>query len=89
MEQNEIRDVVLHTLGEIAPDADLSSVDESITFHDQFDIDSVDFLNLMLSLERGLGVHIPQADYPKLSTLGGSVAYLSGLSAASSPHSAS
>jgi len=49
-----------------------------VSFRDQLDIDSVDFLNFVLALEQRLGRTIPQLDYPRLSTLDGCVAYLTG-----------
>jgi len=76
MDLDELRTCVLATLAEIAPEADLSAIDQAVSFHDQFAIDSVDFMNLMLALERRLGIHIPEADYPRLSNLDGCVGYL-------------
>lgn len=67
---------VLETLADIAPDADLGAIDPSVSFHDQFGIDSIDFMNLVLQLERRLATRIPESDYPRLSTLDGAVAYL-------------
>ncbi len=71
-----LQSIVLAALAEVAPDADLGRLAPERTFHDQFGIDSVDFMNLMLTLERRLGVHIPEGDYPRLSTLQGCVRYL-------------
>lgn len=73
-----LRELVLEVLGEVAPDADLRQLDAEISFRDQFELDSVDFLNLVLRLEKRLGVRIPEVDYPKLSSLNGAVAYLAG-----------
>ena len=40
------------------------------------DIDSMDFLNFVLALHARFGIDIPEADYPRLSTLDGAVAYI-------------
>ena len=72
----EIRSAVLRVLGEIAPEADLARIEPDVSFRDQLDIDSMDFLNFVIALHEELGVEIPEADYPKLATLDGCVAYL-------------
>ena len=76
MSTEEISELVLGVLSEIAPEIDVSRVDPGMSFRDQFDIDSVDFLNFVLSLEKRLEHPIPEVDYPKLSSLNGCIAYL-------------
>ena len=76
MNKQQIREAVLRILATIAPDADIKSVDPNVSFHDQFEIDSIDFLRLMLALEKELEVTIADYDYPKLSTLAGCISYL-------------
>lgn len=72
----EIRKAVLESLLEVAPDVDAGAIDPARSFHEQLDIDSVDFLNFVLTLEKKLGVHVPESDYPRLSTVDGAVAFL-------------
>ena len=43
----------------------------------QFDLDSMDILNLAVAIHDRTGIDIPEADYPKLATLAGAIAYLS------------
>jgi acyl carrier protein len=74
---NELTQQILQVLVEVAPDVDTGALDPDKSFRDQFEIDSLDFLNFVLTLQEKLGVKIAEADYPKLSSLGGSVAYLS------------
>ncbi len=76
MTREEIRETVLKVLASITPDAQVSVVDPLQTFHDQFDLDSIDFLRLMMALERELNLTIYDFDYPKLSTLAGCETYL-------------
>jgi acyl carrier protein len=73
----EIRDLVLNALGAIAPEADLGRLDPDIGFRDQLDIDSMDFLNFVIAVHEQLGIDIPEADYPKMASLAGAIAYLS------------
>jgi acyl carrier protein len=72
----ELRAAVLQALGAIAPEADLASVKPDVPFRDQLDLDSMDLLNFVVGLHGALGVEIPEADYPKLTTLDACVAYL-------------
>ncbi len=76
MAHNDIADKVLASLREIAPEVDTSSLDPAVSLRDQFDIDSVDFLNFVLTLEKKMGTRIPEVDYPKLSSLNGCLTYL-------------
>jgi acyl carrier protein len=47
------------------------------TIRDQFDIDSMDFLNFLVSLNDSLDIGAPESDYVKGSTLRGCFAHLS------------
>jgi acyl carrier protein len=76
MTKDQIKAVVLQTLGSIAPEADLSQIEPAIPLRDQLDVDSMDFLNFVIGLHKELNVTIPEADYPELATLNGCVAYL-------------
>jgi acyl carrier protein len=74
---DQIRTTVLQLLGEIAPEADLTALRPGISFRDQLDIDSMDFLNFVIMIHKTFGVEIPEADYPKYATLNGCVEQLS------------
>jgi acyl carrier protein len=43
---------------------------------DDLDLDSMDVLNLVTALHERLGVDIPEADYPEISTARKAAAYL-------------
>ncbi|NJM11738.1 MAG: acyl carrier protein [Synechococcaceae cyanobacterium SM1_2_3] len=74
--QEQIRNTILRTLSEVVPDANTQKIDPNISFHDQVELDSIDFLRLMMSLEKEMNVAIFDFDYPKLSTLKGCERYL-------------
>jgi len=76
MTKDQIRETVLRVLGQIAPEADLSQMKSDLRIRDQLDIDSMDLLNWVIGLHKELNVDIPEADYPKLATLGGCIDYL-------------
>ncbi len=71
-----IRETILRILGDVAPNADTRAIDPDISFHDQIELDSIDFLRLMMHLEKEMNVTIFDFDYPKLSTLKGCERYL-------------
>jgi len=77
MTRDEIRATVLRILGEIAPEADLTRLKPDVSFRDQLDIDSMDFLNFVIALDEELDVRIPESDYQKLSNLDACVEFLS------------
>jgi acyl carrier protein len=76
MTHAEIRNVVLDALKRIAPEIDPAAVRGNTRLREEFDLDSMDFLNVVLTLHDRLAVEIPETDYPRLATLDGAVAYL-------------
>lgn len=76
MIDNDIKEHVIAVLQEIAPEIDPAKLDPAVSFRDQYQLDSVDFLNFVLKLEKRLGLKIPDTDYPKLSSLNGCDKYL-------------
>ncbi len=76
MTRDEVRATVLRALGEIAPEADLARLPPGASFRAELDLDSMDFLNLVIALHETFGTEIPETDYPRLATLDGCVDYL-------------
>jgi acyl carrier protein len=76
MTKDEIKNTVLRILGGIAPEADLTQIKPQVSFREQLDIDSMDFLNFAIRLSKELGVEVPEADYPKVASLDGCVEYV-------------
>jgi acyl carrier protein len=74
--RDALRREVLGALAEIAPEADPASLRGAVPLRDQLDLDSMDFLNLLIAVHQRTGVEIPEADYGKLATLDQIVAYL-------------
>jgi acyl carrier protein len=74
--REHVRDTILEVLGEIAPEVDLSALDDKLEFRDQIDLDSMDYLNLVIGVHERLGVDIPEEDYADLVTLDGFVDYV-------------
>ncbi len=76
MTNDEIKALILAELHKIAPEVDLNELDPTIDLREQVDIDSMDILNLAIAIHESTGIDIPEADYPKILTLEGCVAYL-------------
>ncbi|MCK6544829.1 acyl carrier protein [Myxococcota bacterium] len=76
MTENEVRQLVLNIISDIAPDEDLSDVKPDVRLRDQLDLDSMDFLDIVMELRKRHKVEVPEEDYMKLSTLNGCVEYL-------------
>ena len=76
MTRDEIKNTVLRIIGGIAPEADLTLIKPRVSFREQLDIDSMDFLNFAIGLSKELGVEVPEADYPKVASLDGCVEYV-------------
>jgi acyl carrier protein len=77
MTETEIRQAVFDAIRQIAPEADARKIGVNENLREALDIDSFDFLNLLIGLHKRLGVEIPEADYGQLATLSGLVRYLS------------
>lgn len=76
MNTQEISDALRMELRRIAPDIDPEAIDPNASLREEYDIDSMDFLNLVTALGKRFQLSMPEADYPRLSTFVGIVAYL-------------
>ena len=76
MTSEQIRVAILEVLAEIVPDEDLSNLKSDVNIREQIEMDSMDFLDLIMELRKHYGIEVPEDDYMELATLGGVVAYL-------------
>jgi acyl carrier protein len=76
MKAEEIRAMILEVIHEIVPDEDLSNLKPDVRIRDQIEMDSMDFLDIIMELRKRYSITVPEDDYIELSTLDGSVAYL-------------
>lgn len=74
--EQEIQKVVIGALTEVAPEIDPAEIDPDTDLAEQLDIDSMDFLNVVVAIHEQTGIEIPERDYPRLSTLNDAVSYL-------------
>ncbi|HZZ20056.1 MAG TPA: phosphopantetheine-binding protein [Opitutaceae bacterium] len=76
MTNDESKKVVLDIIADIAPDEDLSNVKADVRLRDQLQLDSMDFLDIVMELRKRHGIEVPEADYQQLASLDSSAAYL-------------
>lgn len=74
--ETELRELVVELLSHVAPESDPTSLDPEASLQDQLDIDSIDFLNFIMSVHERTGIDIPERDYTKVGTLNDCVRYL-------------
>jgi acyl carrier protein len=77
MTEAQLKETIFKVLGQIAPEADLSTLGPDENVRETLDIDSFDHLNFLIGLNEALGVEIPEGDYGQLTTLADIVSYLS------------
>jgi acyl carrier protein len=75
----DIREAVLNILSGIAPDDDLSQLKDDVPFREQLELDSMDFLDIVMELRKRYRVQIPEDDYMELRSMDSTVAYLAPL----------
>ncbi len=76
MTTEEVRQVVLDIIADIAPDEDLGGLKDEVSLREQIDLDSMDFLDIVMELRKRHKVEVPAEDYPKLATMASCVSYL-------------
>jgi len=72
----KVKGVILGIIAVVAPDADLSDVKTDVRLRDQLDLDSMDFLDIVMELRKRYKIEVPKEDYPRLATLDSCVEYL-------------
>ncbi len=76
LSQESLRKTVLDCILSVAPEADVATLRPDKPWRDQLEIDSFDFQNILVTVDKRLGVDVPESDYRKLATLDDFVAYL-------------
>ena len=76
MTEAEAKRLIRDILSGIAPETDPAAVAGSEDLREVLDLDSMDFMNFVVALHERTGIDIPEADYPRLQTLDGAVAYV-------------
>ena len=76
MTPENVKEIVINIINEIAPDEDTANLKSEINLRDQMDLDSMDFLDIVMELRKQHGIEVPEEDYPKLASLDSCAQYL-------------
>ena len=76
MTPDDIKKAVLDILADIAPDEDLDDLKDDVAFRDQLELDSMDFLDIVMELRKRYRVQVPETDYENLISMSSTVKYL-------------
>ena len=76
MTEDEVKQIVIDIINEIAPDEDTSDLKSDVALREQMDLDSMDFLDIVMELRKQHGIEVPEADYPELASLDSCANYL-------------
>jgi acyl carrier protein len=76
MTLEEIKNVILEIIMEIDEDANVDDLKPDQALRDQLDLDSMDFLDIVMELRKRYKIQIPEADYPQLASLESCINYL-------------
>lgn len=77
MTDQDVSTGLAEELHRIAPDVSLEDIDLTADLRDEFDIDSMDFLSLMIALSKRFDLEMPETDYPKMQSFSALANYLS------------
>jgi acyl carrier protein len=76
MTKEECKQAVVAIIADIAPDEDLSNLKPDVRLRDQLQLDSMDFLDIVMELRKRHGIEVPEADYGQLASLDSCAEYL-------------
>ena len=76
MTKDDCKKLVIDIISDIAPDEDLSTIKSEIRLRDQLQLDSMDFLDIVMELRKRHGIEVPEADYGQLASLESCAEYL-------------
>lgn len=72
----ELRQRILACIASVAPEVPLDQLDGGVDLRDELDLDSMDFLNVLIAVKQETGVEVPERDVPLVRTLDGLVGYV-------------
>jgi len=76
MTREEIKALILEIIEDIDEEADFATLQPDQPLRDQLDLDSMDFLDIVMELRKRHQLQIPEEDYPHLASLNSCVNYL-------------
>jgi len=76
MTRDAIKAVIIEIIQDIDEDAETANLAADQPLRDQLDLDSMDFLDIVMELRKRYKLQIPEEDYPELASLNSCVNYL-------------
>ncbi len=76
MTREAIKELILEIIADIDEDAEFDDLEPDKPLRDQLDLDSMDFLDIVMELRKRHQLQIPEEDYPQLATLNSCADYL-------------
>jgi acyl carrier protein len=76
MTRTEVEEVLLEIIADIDEEADFDALDPDKPLRDQLELDSMDFLDIVMELRKRYKLQIPEDEYPELATLNSCINYL-------------
>jgi acyl carrier protein len=76
MTKDACKQIVIDIISDIAPDEDLTNIKSDVRLRDQLQLDSMDFLDIVMELRKRHGIEVPEADYMQLASLDSCAEYL-------------
>ena len=76
LSNEEVRTKVLDIIADIALDDDVTGIKDDVALREQLDLDSMDFLDIVMELKKRHKIEVPQEDYTRLASMKSCVEYL-------------
>lgn len=76
MTKDDCKKLVIDIISDIAPDEDLTAIKPDVRLRDQLQLDSMDFLDIVMELRKRHGIEVPETDYGQLASLESCAEYL-------------
>lgn len=76
MTKDDIKKLIIEIIADIAPDEDVSNLKPDVRLREQLQLDSMDFLDIVMELRKRHGIEVPESEYMQLATLDSCANYL-------------
>lgn len=74
--QQNIQQRIIEAIQYVAPEIEQDDIDMDEDIREECDLDSIDFLNYLIALQKSTGVSIAEGDYTQVNTFNKMFTYL-------------
>ncbi len=75
MNKDELKKIIIEEILNIAPDIDESEITLDGNIQTSLEIDSYDFLNILVALNERIGIEVPESDYTEVNSVENMIEY--------------